>query len=290
MNIIVTGANGYLAERLIKYLLSSNNFVCGLSRKEAKFNQPNYKHIVVDFTKDEWEGTLPTLSFDCIIHLAQSTRYNDFPNGTKDMVKVNIESTAILLDWGRKNKVKKFIFSSTGNVYKQKQGWLIEEDSCAPISFYGTSKYCAELICEQFSYLMEIDIFRIFGLYGPNQKGMLIPKLVDTIRNRNQIQLAQGKGLFLSPIYVEDAINIITKCIGKELGIGLHIFNLAGEEMLNLDEISSKISSKLGIERNAIILDEEPKYLLGDTTKLRKVFGKYETSSFYNNLTQILES
>ena len=288
MKILVTGANGYLASWLINSLLGEQHSVIGLSRHSSKVQDPGYHHVVTDFTSGTWESDLPDGPIDCIVHLAQSLRYSEFPAGTADMITINISSTGSLLQWGLKNRVSKFVYSSTGNVYTPQSGLLDENSECRPASMYGVTKYSAEMICEQFGQFMEIDIFRIFGLYGPGQTNMLIPRLIDTIRNGREITLRGGKGLFLTPIYVEDAVNILQTAISTPLGLGTHVFNLAGDEILDLDEISLRIAEELGVERNTASPDGVPTSLTGSNWKLREFFGELRTSSFSANVGRIV--
>ena len=51
------------------------------------------------------------------MHLAQSPRYRDFPEGALDVFEVNVGSTQRLLDWACRQGVKRFIYASSGGVY-----------------------------------------------------------------------------------------------------------------------------------------------------------------------------
>jgi len=67
------------------------------------------KPVVVDLSSDWKIRELPT-NIDVINHLAQSDKFRDFPAGAPDIFQVNINSTAMLLDYVQKSGVKIFIY------------------------------------------------------------------------------------------------------------------------------------------------------------------------------------
>ena len=55
---------------------------------------------------------------DGVLHLAQSHAYRDFPAGAVDMFRVNVASTASLLEYARRAGASRFYLASTGSVYE----------------------------------------------------------------------------------------------------------------------------------------------------------------------------
>ena len=99
--ILVTGASGFIGSNLIDHLISQKDLkIYGLSRTGIQFESNNYEHISVDMSVPDWTHFLPS-RLDVVIHLSQSYRYREFPNGAIDMVRINIDATAELLDWAR---------------------------------------------------------------------------------------------------------------------------------------------------------------------------------------------
>ena len=116
MNILLTGVNGLLGNSLARLLVKKNHKVYGITRceKDEKIKKVNY--VRLDFSKRWSFKDLPE-KLDTIIHLAQSNKFRNFPDEANDVFKVNIESTARLLDFCYKSGVKKFIYTSSGGVY-----------------------------------------------------------------------------------------------------------------------------------------------------------------------------
>ena len=55
-------------------------------------------------------------SIDVIFYLAQSNRFREFPDGSNDMLDINICAPNKIIQWAVKNGVKKFIYASSGGV------------------------------------------------------------------------------------------------------------------------------------------------------------------------------
>ena len=58
-------------------------------------------------------------NIDVLYYLAQSNKFRDFPDGVSDMLKVNIHAPLKIADWAVKKGVKKFIYASSGGVYRK---------------------------------------------------------------------------------------------------------------------------------------------------------------------------
>ena len=119
-------------------------------------------------------------NIDVVFYLAQSNRFRDFPNGIYDMLSINIEAPLKFVKWALDNNVKKFIFASSGGVYRKPDKPVIEFfdiNANERNGFYLDSKLSAEILLRNFSHMFESFIItRPFFIYGTNQKKhMLIP-------------------------------------------------------------------------------------------------------------------
>jgi nucleoside-diphosphate-sugar epimerase len=262
-SILITGSSGFLGCNLADHLSHSKQFKLILINRENHY----------DLSNGGWTDKIPDTRVDTVIHLAQSNKYREFPEGAEDMFRVNIAATFELLEWSRKNGVKRFIFASTGNVYKNFQGKATENSECDPESFYAVSKYCAENLIETNSDIFEVIIVRIFGLYGPGQKDNLVSNIIKKIQSGKELTLASGKGLFITPVFIEDAVNSFIKLISSPLSNPKLIVNLAGDNILSLYDIAFTISKAIDKSPNIKVTKEIPKYLCGDNLKYKNIFG-----------------
>jgi UDP-glucose 4-epimerase len=287
MKILITGASGFIARNLISYLLlETDNTIFGISRSASEISHTNYIEIIGDLTTIDFNTSMPN-DTDVVIHLAQSVNYRNFPEQSQDVFNVNTQSTFRLLEWSRQHAVKRFIFASTGNVYSPKIYLLHEDDVCIPTSFYAASKLSAEHLVSQYGNYFSPVILRFFSVYGPGQKGMLIPNLIASVLEGKKITLAENKGLVISPIFIDDCVKFIYEFCRIELKSDQAIFNVAGNEILSLRQIVDLISDKYKSLPNIEITNNKPVYLIGSNDKLKLSLNIKEFTSFYNGISKI---
>jgi nucleoside-diphosphate-sugar epimerase len=243
--------------------------VYGVTRhiKQPFVEEDSYNPVVLDMNDPGWISLLPD-SVDVVIHLAQSRHYRDFPEKADDIFQVNTGATLELLEWARKKRVKKFIFASTGNVYQKSSEFQKETSPCLPDSMYATSKLSAENMVRQYSSYFQIAIMRIFSVYGPNQKNMLVANILQNIKDGAEISLADGIGLYLTPVYISDVVEMIKRLVVHNEKSNPAIYNLSGPEVVTLADIVRIISDGLGIHPKIKVTEEEPVFLQGDGKKL----------------------
>ena len=267
VSVLITGANGFIGGYLVDKLATQNRFSLYMLSREPFFTtHQSCNPLTADITEKNWVDVIPT-SVDIVIHLAQSKQYRTFPDGAEDMVRVNINSTLDLLEWSRRNKVQQFVFASTGNVYKQKRDLMKETDICWPESMYAATKMSAEFLVQQYGQFFRTTIVRLFSVYGPWQKDMIIPTMIKRIKTGEEITLPGGSGPHLTPIYVSDCVNIVEKLFFQSSGRN-EIFNIAGNETVHLRNIVDLISRFVKRDPILRITEDTPDYLQGSSEKI----------------------
>jgi len=257
VKILVTGASGFIAQHLIDNFTNSHD-IYGLSRRDS-INDQVFNRIDADLLEKNFERKLPP-DIECVIHLAQSGGYRDFPNSADDMFRVNVEATFRLLEWSRKNQIKHFIFSSTANVYSPSSEILVENSQIIPDSFYGATKLSAENIVRQYHQYFSVDILRLFTVYGPRQENMLFPQIIQRIKDEQIITLADGVGVYLTPVFVGDVVWIIEKILQAPLPKESRLLNICSGNVVSLAKIVKHIEAVLHKRAVLRFTDEEPRF------------------------------
>jgi UDP-glucose 4-epimerase len=267
-SVLITGATGYIGRNLLHLWSFLDDLEIVRVDRTTGF----------DFSVAGWVDRLPDRKVDVIIHLAQSRRYNDFPDGSRDVFQVNVASTFELLEWARTHGVKRFVFASSGTVYEENCGKLKEDSASAPKSMYAASKLVAENLIQPYGVFIDVVILRLFGVYGPGQRQMIIPRMIEHIRLNKEIYLAGGTGIFLTPLFIEDCVKILSELTWIPMARGVTVLNVAGDEVLSLGEMVAIIGSKLGMKPQIQSTDEQPRHLCGDNFLLKSIVSWSHTA------------
>jgi len=94
---------------------------------------------------------------------------------SRDVVAINIEGTANLLELARTQKVTRFVYVSSGAVYGSAlpgDQTLNEDTPPAPSNLYGITKFASEMITQRYSELHGISTVsvRLSTPYGPMER------------------------------------------------------------------------------------------------------------------------
>ena len=189
MNILVTGATGFIGRHLTA-ALSNNHFVRCLVRKSSDtsvLNNLNVETVCGDLLDKNSLG--PALDgIDLVYHLAgeiHSRRLNDYYKG-------NVLATQNLLEACKETVPKRMIFLSSIAVYTPGTAGnlLTEESECEPLTIYGRTKLAAEELIKK--YNIPWVIVRAPIVYGPYQPAVLNRFFLDAL-NKRKVTLV-GKG------------------------------------------------------------------------------------------------
>lgn len=121
-----------------------------------------------------------------VIHLAAKSDIRESLENPLDYAEDNVRVTLALLDMSKRHKVRRFIFTSTGQVYDETHQPPFSEEMPADKqnSLYTASKRAGELYCKAYSNMSDIKItcLRLANIYGPGMReNTIIPQLVKKV-------------------------------------------------------------------------------------------------------------
>jgi UDP-glucose 4-epimerase len=269
MKILITGAGGLLGNHAAKQLAARYE-VHAVVRSGPVEPIPGIAYHAIDLAEIGGLAALPK-QIDAVIHLAQSARFREFPREALDIFNVNVASTARLLDYALHSNARTFILASSGGVYGAGEA-AFKENAAIPqhgqLGYYLGSKLCAEVLAQNYASLLNVSVLRFFFMYGKGQKrSMLIPRLIDNVRNGQPITLQGRNGIRINPIHVSDAVNALESCLGL---FGSHTFNVAGQEVLSMREIAQTIGRAVGREPVFSIEPTEARHLTANIEAMRQ--------------------
>ncbi len=232
MNILITGASGFLGSTITRYLENSFN-IYTLARSKAYFNCN-----LID------ECNLFNCEFELVIHAAGKAHgLYDSETESDDCYRVNVIGTNNLLEGLSKSSIPKyFVFISSVAVYGKNFGSGINENfSLSAKDPYGLSKIEAENLiwnwCQRNNVIC--SILRLPLVVGPNPPGNL-GAMIEGIKKHYYYNVAGGKAK-KSMVLAEDVAKIILSV--SEIG---GKFNLTDGYHPSFYELSSHIADQLG--------------------------------------------
>jgi UDP-glucose 4-epimerase len=285
VKILVTGATGFVGSHLIAEL-GSRHEIYGIIRSDAsEESDDGVSWIRQDLAHGVDSSKFPP-EIDAVVHLAQSKRYREFPDGAADMFAINVRATFDLLEYARAAGAQSFLFTSSGAVYGHDYEKFVETDPVSPLNFYLSSKYSAELLIANYQRFFNTIVFRLFFIYGPGQRGMLIPSLADRVERGEIIVIEGNPGLAINPIYIADAVRVFEPALALSRS---GLFNVAGDEVVNLTELVHLVGRLLG-KRPHIEYAEGGAAgdLVGDIDQMRQVLGIVPRTPLVKGLGQLI--
>lgn len=283
MKILVTGAAGFIGRRLVQ-TLQDNHEVFAIARS-VPADHDRVSWIAQDLALPLNITALPA-KIDAIVHLAQSRFYRQFPEKSKDIFDVNVQSTFQLLEYARQAGADRFVYASSGGIYGFSSEKFVENDPVSTINFYLSSKYISELLIANYKHLFTTIVLRLFFVYGPGQQAMLVPSLFKKVLNGDEVLIEGNPGCRLNPIYVDDAVRAFIPTLNYKHS---ELFNIAGDEVISITDIVHAIghvTSKKTIIK--YISAKQAGDLIADNARMKSVLGISPRVSFQDGLKKMM--
>jgi UDP-glucose 4-epimerase len=240
VRILITGAGGFVGSRLVEHLADRHELYA-IARRPPPALADRAPWIEQDLRAFD-AAALPD-RIDGVVHLAQSPRWRDFPDGAPDVFAVNVGATIDLLEYARRAGAQAFVLASTGGVYEPSVKPVSEADEPHPTAFYFRSKLAAEVLAGAYAELLSVVVLRLFFVYGPRQDRMLIAGLIDKVISGEPIVVDGDPGLTINPIHVADAVKVFEPAL--TLGRSTTV-NVAGPENVTISDLVRQIGDIAG--------------------------------------------
>ena len=171
MNILITGATGFIGTSLALKLAEKGHCVHALYRSEEKARaiaHPNVSLFKGDIT-DYHSVENAVRSCEVIFHLAAYARA--WAKDVATFSRINVKGTANVLDAAQKEGVRKIVFTSTAGVLGPSNGELVTEETQRKTEFFNeyelTKALAEEKVLEYIHKGLEIVIVNPTRVYGP---------------------------------------------------------------------------------------------------------------------------
>jgi predicted dehydrogenase/nucleoside-diphosphate-sugar epimerase len=245
--ILITGASGFIggraAERLYfdygnisRCLVRNFNKLSRLSRFPVE--------VIIGDVLDPESLLRATAGCDVVIHCAYGTTEDEGLN-----TKINVVGTENLVRACSRNKVKKFIYLSSVEVYGENQPLIVDERTKVNTSKndYGNSKLKAEELCLKYfkEQSLPVVILRLAVVYGPHSPIWTLA-VVNRLLSRGYCLSDQFAGI-CNPVYVDDCVDAVLLAVTNSSVDG-EVFLISSGERITWNEYYSKYNEILGLK------------------------------------------
>ena len=174
------------------------------------------------------------------------------------------------MNYAKKNRIKKFLYASSGSVYGIKKERKVTENlELVPISLYNKTKMIAERIIASYSDQIDFYCIRPATICGYSPKMRLdvtVNLLTFNALQKGLMTIFGGKQIRPN-IHIQDISNIFIHFLNKKLPSG---FYNAGFENLSIIQIAKKIEKKVNTKIKIIKNTNDPRSYRQDSSKLLK--------------------
>ena len=317
MNILVTGAAGFIGFHVTQRLLAAGHQIVGIdnlndyydvglkqSRLDLISQHPGFTFIKMELADRAAIASLfEQHAFQRVIHLGAQAgvRYSiDNPHAYAD---ANLIGHLNILEGCRHHKIEHLLYASSSSVYglNRKMPFSTDDSVDHPVSLYAATKKANELMSHTYSHLYQLPTtgLRFFTVYGPwgrpdmalfkFTRAMIAGEAID-VYNRGEMKrdftyiddIAEAIVRLQDVIPQKDESWTVENGSPATSSAPYRVYNIGNSQPTTLIKYIEAIEKALGVTAKKNLLPMQPGDVLetsADTTALYKTIGfKPQTS------------
>jgi UDP-glucose 4-epimerase len=227
--ILIFGATGNTGAYLVDYFFENYNsneyeIICLGSRDTDFFSKYKFKYIKIDISDKEDFKKLPLDNIHAVIHTAARLPTHDADHYSESFININIKGTLNILEYCRKTKTDRVIFTQTMSNIANEFGKTLEITPNLPRNFpfkgdhvlYVLSKNLAEDIVEHYhqQHGIKTFVFKIPTIYQYREnpywfvdgvkKPRVFHQFIELAKKGKTIEMWGDPSAYKDLVYVKD--------------------------------------------------------------------------------------
>ena len=308
MNILITGAAGFIGFHLCLYLKKfRKDNVIGYDNFNPYYDQ-NLKFQREEILKNY---NIPILHADIrnkrllkniikynnithVVHLAAQAGVRNSLISPEDYIASNLDGFISLLESCKDSPNIKVVYASSSSVYGQNKKVPFDTDDFTdtPTNLYGATKKANELIAHSYHHLYKIPLIglRYFTVYGPwGRPDMAYYKFTKNILENKKIDVFGFGEMKRDFTYIDDIINGTVAALDSD--IKFDIFNLGNSKPVKINDfiiLLENMLQKKAIKNMLPIQKGEVSETYADISKSQKILNFSPSISLQEGLKKFV--
>lgn len=311
MNIMITGAAGFIGSALAIRLLQRGDAVHGVDNlndyydptlKQARLARAQeYEQFSFDrldiADREAMERLFLEHKFDAVVNLAAQAGVRYSIENPHSYVDANLVGFTNILEGCRHSGVGHLVFASSSSVYgaNTRLPFAEHDNVDHPVSLYAASKKANELMAHSYAHLYGVPCtgLRFFTVYGPwGRPDMALFKFTKGILEDEPIPVFNKGEMIRDFTYIDDIVEGVIRVIDKPATpdaswnsdrpdpatsyAPYRIFNIGNNQPIQLMRYIEVLEECIGKKAKMDLLPMQPgdvKATMADTTELHAAVG-----------------
>ena len=321
MNILVTGAAGFIGFHLTKKLVGLNHKISAIDNlndyydpklkydrlrelglKKNAFQFGEYERVsdnLIFYRLDlrhyqELDALFKNEKFDCVLHMAAQAGVRYSIESPFSYVESNLVGFSNILELCRQHDIPHLIYASSSSVYgdSKEVPFIENQPTDSPVSLYAATKKSNEVMAHAYHklYGFKATGLRFFTVYGPWGRPDMAPILfANAITASKPIKVFNHGNMLRDFTYIDDIIEGIIRLLEKPVdgNFSNEVFNIGNSSPIKLMDFIQHLENELGISADIEMKPMQPgdvKQTYADTSKLQNAIGYKPSTSLEEGL------
>lgn len=293
MNILITGASGFIGYHLAHRLAKLGQYVVGidnlndyydvhLKKNRLKLLQPEpaFRFVEMDLAdQSRTKELFAEEDFDRVVHLGAQAGVRYSIDNPMAYVDSNLVGHMNVLEGCRHTDVEHLVYASSSSVYglNSKTPFATTDSVDHPVSLYAATKKSNELMSHAYSHLYGLPTtgLRFFTVYGPWGRPDMAPiKFAKLISQGKPIDVYNNGNLSRDFTYIDDIVEGVVRVLGvapsenkdwtpesgltNESSAPYRLYNIGCGNPVNLMNFITELERALGKKAQKNFMEMQP--------------------------------
>ena len=287
MNVLITGAAGFIGSHLCDKFIGEGHRVTGIDNYltgspenlEHLRNETRFKFIEQDVARPFTAAD----DIDLVMHFACPASPKDYLAYPVETMKVSSIGTLLTLELAREKK-SRYVMASTSEIYgdpavhPQGETYSGNVNTSSPRAVYDEAKRFSETICLTYyrEFGLDVRIARIFNTYGERMRvndGRVVPAFLAQALKGEPITVYGDGTQTRSLCYISDLVEGLYQLAMLE-GLAGTVVNLGNPDELQVIEVANLVRQLTGTRSDIVfqpLPEDDPKRRCPDSTRAKRL-------------------